>query len=281
MIKKQKKKKNVSYGTMTKRKAKRDKYYKALFLILFFILWEVLGRLNLQYEWIDGRFTPIPTDIIKSAGKFALDGTLATHLFISMRRTVYGYIIGVLAGVILGSMIASYKTAENMLTPILNLFGPIPVIAFLPMIILWFGIGESSKIILIAYAVVMTLCSYVVEGIKNTDSVLIRSASSLSANEWQIFWSVKFPSASPNIFIGMKSALSAAFGGMVAAEMLGASTGLGYLIVLSKNWFRMSDMIMAAICIGLLYTLMNGILTLIENILFKWKKVSNKGAFEN
>ena len=274
------KKKEVSYNTAKKKKQEKDKYYKIAALIGFFILWELFGQLNKSFAWIDVKFLPMPTDIVLAAYHFLLDGTLMKHLSISIIRVLGGYVIGVGVAVIIGSLIANYRAVDNMVSPVLNLFGPIPVMAFLPMFSLWFGIGEKSKIILIAYATVIYMVPYIVEGIKNTDPVLIRSAMSLGANSTQVFWSVKFQSAFPNIFLGMKGALGTAFGAMVVAEMLGASTGLGYIIVFSKNWFRMADMMMAAMLIGLLYSVLFGLLTMLEHRLFKWKTKSTGNAIE-
>ncbi len=270
----------VSYKTAAARRAKRDKYFKIGSLILFFLLWEVRGRVNDACQWGDPKFFPVPTGIIAAAYTYLTDGTLFTHLGISVYRVVVGYAIGVVIAIVLGSLIASFKTMDNIFSPIINLFGPIPIMAFLPMFILWFGIGEQSKVILIAYATIIYMLSYVTEGIKDTDPVLIRSAVSLGANPWQLFTRVKFQSAFPNIFLGMKGALGTAFGAMVVAEMMGASTGLGYIIVFSKNWFKMNDMMMAAIAIGLLYSLMFAILTVVESALFKWKKETTGGAVE-
>lgn len=271
----------VSYNTAKRKKTERDKYYKIAALIGFFVLWEVFGQFNQHFEWIETKFLPIPSEIIMAAYSFLLDGTLMKHLSISIYRVLGGYAIGVVVAIIIGSMIANSRAVDNIITPVLNLFGPIPVMAFLPMFILWFGIGEESKIILIAYATVIYMVSYVVEGIRNTDPVLIRSSMSLGANRMQVFWNVKFQAAFPNIFLGMKGALGTAFGAMVVAEMLGASTGLGYIIVFSKNWFRMADMMMAAMMIGLLYSLLFGILTVIEHKLFKWKLKSTGNAIES
>lgn len=273
-------KKAVSYNTAKQQEAKKNKYYKIIALIGFFVLWEAIGRMNGVYGWFKAALLPMPSEIIESAVNFLKDGTLFTHLSISVNRVLLGYVIGVLVAVVLGTMIASSRLADNIISPIINLLGPIPVMAFLPMFILWFGIGENSKVILIAYATVIYMISYVVEGIRGTDPVLIRSALSLGATKIQVFWHVKFQSAFPNIFLGMKGALGTAFGAMVVAEMLGASTGLGYIIVFSKNWFKMSDMMMAAILIGLLYTLIFAVLTLLENVLFKWKKKSMGNAVE-
>ena len=274
-------KKAVSYKTAAAQKAKRDKYFKMASLIGFFIIWELLGQINKQTMWIEPKFLPIPSEIVLAAVDYMKKGTLWQHLGVSMYRVLVGYLFGVIISIVLGSLIACFKSVDNIVSPVLNLFGPIPIMAFLPMFILWFGIGESSKIVLIAYATVIYMISYVTEGIKNTDPVLIRSASSLGASPMQLFWSVKFQSAFPNIFIGLKGALGTAFGAMVVAEMMGASTGLGYIIVFSKNWFKMSDMVMAAIVIGLMYSAIFAILTILENILFRWKNASTASAVEN
>uniref|UniRef100_UPI00242A8EE7 ABC transporter permease n=2 Tax=Megamonas TaxID=158846 RepID=UPI00242A8EE7 len=153
--------------------------------------------------------------------------------------------------------------------------------AFLPMFLIWFGIGESSKIALIAYATFVPLITYVIDGIKNTDPVLIRSARSLGATPFQVFTKVIFKSAMPHIFAGMKISLALTFSALVVAEMMGASEGLGYIIVNAKNWFKMADMFLAATLIGLEYTIFYGILTLIEKRLFRWKKVGMSKAVEN
>ena len=271
---------SVSYQTAAARKAKKDNYYKIISLLGFFLLWEILCRINLSQDWINPKFLPMPTGIVNAAFTYLMDGSLPVHMGVSVKRVLTGYIIGVLTAVALGSLIANFRTMDNLFSPVLNLFGPIPVMAFLPMFILWFGIGENSKSILIAYSTAIYMISYVTEGIKNTDPLLIRSAASLGARPLQVFWRVKFQSAFPGIFLGMKGALGAAFGAMVVAEMMGASTGLGYIIVFSKNWFKMNDMIMAAVLIGLLYSLFFAVLTVLEQRLFRWKNLSKGGAVE-
>ncbi|MEY8353592.1 ABC transporter permease [Lachnospiraceae bacterium 54-53] len=271
---------SVSYQTAAARKIKMDKYYKMASLFLFFLLWEAFCRINLSFGWVNEKFLPMPTGIIGAAVSYIEEGLLWEHVLISVRRVLKGYLSGVFLALILGSLIASFRLMDNLFSPLLNLFGPIPVMAFLPVFILWFGIGEISKSALIAYTTAIYMVSCVTEGIRNTEPVLIRSASSLGATQWQIFWKVKFQSAFPGIFLGMKGALGAAFGAMVVAEMMGASTGLGYIIVFSKNWFKMNDMIMAAVLIGLLYSLFFAVLTVIESNLFRWKILSKGGAVE-
>ena len=123
--------------------------------------------------------------VIETAYNYILDGTLIGHIGMSFYRMIVGFVIGVIIAVVLGILIATKRDIDNIVSPILNLVGPIPVFAFLPMFLIWFGIGESSKIALIAYATFVPLITYVIDGIKNTDPVLIRSARSLGATPFK------------------------------------------------------------------------------------------------
>lgn len=262
-------------------RAKMDMYYKIFSLLFFFGLWQLISYLNGLNEWFNPVFLPSPAMVIETAYDYIIDGTLIGHIGMSFYRMIVGFVIGVAIAVVLGILIATKRDFDNIFSPILNLVGPIPVFAFLPMFLIWFGIGESSKIALIAYATFVPLITYVIDGIKNTDPVLIRSARSLGATPFQVFTKVIFKSALPHIFAGMKISLALTFSALVVAEMMGASEGLGYIIVNAKNWFKMADMFLAATLIGLEYTIFYAILTLIEKRLFRWKKVGMSKAVEN
>lgn len=262
-------------------RARMNTYYKIFSLLFFFGLWQLISYLNGLNEWFNPVFLPSPAMVIETAYDYIIDGTLIGHIDMSFYRMIIGFVIGVVIAVVLGILIATKRDFDNILSPILNLVGPIPVFAFLPMFLIWFGIGESSKIALIAYATFVPLITYVIDGIKNTDPVLIRSARSLGATPFQVFTKVIFKSAMPHIFAGMKISLALTFSALVVAEMMGASEGLGYIIVNAKNWFKMADMFLAATLIGLEYTIFYGILTLIEKRLFRWKKVGMSKAVEN
>lgn len=263
------------------RQARLNTYYKIFSLFFFFALWQLISYLNSLNEWFNPVFLPSPVMVIETAYNYIIDGTLIGHIGMSFYRMIVGFVIGVIIAVVLGILIATKRDIDNIVSPILNLVGPIPVFAFLPMFLIWFGIGESSKIALIAYATFVPLITYVIDGIKNTDPVLIRSARSLGATPFQVFTKVIFKSAMPHIFAGMKISLALTFSALVVAEMMGASEGLGYIIVNAKNWFKMADMFLAATLIGLEYTIFYGILTLIEKRLFRWKKVGMSKAVEN
>lgn len=274
------KKQQVSNKTLQRQREKKNKYYKTISLIGFFIIWQIVCMANESRGWFNPTYLPSPLLIIKTMIEYIQNGILLKHILISLYRMLIGFGIGTVIAVVLGTFIATFKAVENVCMPIINLFGPIPVYAFLPMFLIWFGIGENSKIILIAYTTVIAMLPYVMEGIHNVDSILIRAARSLGARKFTIFRKVIFPSSAPNILVGMKACLGLAFSSLLVAEMMGADSGLGYIIVDSKNWFKMADMFMAAILIGFEYTLFYGVLSLIERLLFRWKFEGDNNAIE-
>lgn len=271
----------ISRKTMLERRAKRDKWFKAAALIGFFLIWQYISMQNAAYQWFNPVFLPSPTMILQTGFAYIEQGILFKHIGISFFRMISGFAIGTVIAIAGGVLITHFKWVDNILTPIINLFGPIPVLAFLPMFLIWFGIGENSKITLITYTTFIAMLPYIIEGIKNTDPLLIRSAISLGATKRQVFTKIIFNSALPNIFSGMKASLGLAFSSLVVAEMMGASSGLGFIIVDAKNWFKMSDMFLAAILIGIEYTLFYCILTAIEKVLFRWKTDGVNSAVES
>lgn len=256
----------------SKRKKNRLEYFlNILSLVGFFLIWEIIANMNKSAEWFNPSFLPAPTDVIKLAYEYIQDGSLIVHISSSVRRILLGFGIGTLLSIIFGILFTNCMPIDALLSPIFNLLGPIPPYAFLPIIIIWFGIGEPSKVGLITYCTFMTMLPYVTDGIRNTPPVLIRVATSLGASKIQIFTKVMIPNALPNLFVGMKVTLAMTFGAMVVSEMIGANTGLGYMIINAKTWFKMADMFLAIILIGIIYTIFFNILRFFERVLFAWK----------
>ncbi len=257
-----------------------SKIARAVSLVGFFVGWQLITVFNDMNGWFNPKFLPSPLSVISTFIGYVQNGTIWEHIWVSFYRTMLGFALGVAVALILGILISSVKWFDNLVSPVLNMIGPIPVFAFLPMFIIWFGIGESSKIVLIAYATFMPLLTYTIDGIKNTNPVLIRSAKSLGANEFQVFTKVILKSALPNIFTGMKVSLALTFSALVVAELMGASSGLGFMIQNARNWFKLSDMFLAAALIGVEYSIFFAILSAIEKVLFKWKKNGLDKAIE-
>ncbi|MCI1858896.1 MAG: ABC transporter permease [Sporolactobacillus sp.] len=257
-----------------------SKIMQMVSLIGFFVIWQMASSLNESFAWFNPQFFPSPLAAFATAWGDLLNGTLMTSIAVSVWRVLCGFLLGTIVGVVLGIMMCRSKLLNDLINPVINMLGPIPVYAFLPIFMIWFGISEVSKIVLIAYATFLPVLTYTIDGIRNVDPTWIRSAISLGANERQIFNRIILKAALPNIFVGMRISLALAFGALIVAEMMGSSSGLGFIIVNARNWFKLDDMFMSCMLIGLLYTLFNYVLLLFEKILFKWKTDGLRKAIE-
>jgi sulfonate transport system permease protein len=257
-----------------------SKYVQALSLVVFFLLWQFFSSMNAYFTWFNPQFFPSPMIVLHTTWGYLLDGTLINAIGASVIRVLLGFALGSLVGVLLGIIMSQSRLSNDLISPVLNMLGPIPVFAFLPIFMIWFGISELSKVMLIAYATFLPVLTYTMDGIKNVNPTWIRSAMTLGATRYQIFTRVILRATLPNVFVGMRISLALAFGALIVAEMMGSSEGLGFIIVNARNWFKLDDMFMSCMLIGLLYTLFNYVLLFLESILFRWKKDGIQSAVE-
>ena len=156
----------------------------------------------------------------------------------------------------------------------MELLRPMPPLALLPMIILWFGIGEASKVFFVAYSCFFVMYTSVVVGVRNIDPVMLRAGQSLGLSWLQLYRFVIVQAVLPDIMLGLRLGLSAGFLVIVAAEFIAADAGLGYLINYSRIWFRVGDMLVGAISLGILGVASNYLLVALERRLFRWRATS-------
>ena len=173
-----------------------------------------------------------------------------------------------------------FAVVEYWLGPILNLLGPIPALALLPIFIIWLGIGEFPKIILIAWTTFVPMLAYTLDGLKSVQPALIRSALSLGASQRHIFFKVTLPSSLPNVLVGAQVSLGLAFSSLIVSEMMGARTGLGFIIVDARNFFKMSNMFVAIVLIGLEYSVLSFLLKRLERRVVRWRGDGIRSAVE-
>jgi ABC-type nitrate/sulfonate/bicarbonate transport system permease component len=260
---------NIRTATRSRRPIDRARW---LSIAAFFGLWQAVSMYNQVRHLFNPVFLPSPTRVIAAGVALFERGELQQDILQSAARLLVGFGCGAVAGVLFGILMARSKPLESVVDPIITLVGPIPPFALLPMFIIWFGVGELPKIVFIAYATFLPILAYTVDGFKSVNPLLIRSALSLGASEAQVFRRVMLKSAMPNIFVGIRISLALCFGALVVAEMVGADAGLGYLIIDSRNFFRMDNMMLAAALIGVEYTVFAAILTQIEARLLRWRR---------
>ncbi len=224
-------------------------------LALGMIAWEVVAR---RY------FTPVrlpPLTLIFERGvETAADGELARHVGASLFRILAGFVIGSAAGIALGLGMGAVATLRRFLDPIVNFLRFIPPIAWISPFLIWFGIGELSKVLLITYTVTFMVMLNTYAGVAAIPKNRLRVAQCLGASRWQIFLLVMAPATVAYILTGMRIAMGNAFTTIVTAEMIAAQAGLGYLILVSKN-FGATDLIFLGM-------IMLGILGLVTDRLF-------------
>ncbi|MGO4548366.1 ABC transporter permease [Paenibacillus sp. 2TAB23] len=254
--------------------------YNILPSILFFVFWEVFSQVNETAKFFNPNFLPAPSLLVSEGWELAKTGIITDSLISSTIRIALGFVIGSAAAVLLGVIMSKFKTVERWFSPILNLVGPIPTLALLPLFIIWFGIGEFPKVLLIAWTTFIPVLVYTLDGFKSVPSTLIRSALSLGASERQIFTRVMLPSAIPNFLVGAQVSLGLSFSALIVSEMMGAKSGLGYIIVDARNYFKISNMFIAIILIGLEYSLFSYLLKLVERRVMSWRKGGLRDAIE-
>ncbi|MBB5325386.1 sulfonate transport system permease protein [Anoxybacillus tepidamans] len=268
---KQEKSYAVSSNTKKEKGWDLQKQLQALPIIMFFIIWEGFTRLNMHFSFVNPVFFPPPSLILINGWELYKSGILFQSVLSSTIRIFIGFVLGASFAVIIALLMGRMKKIEFWFTPIFNMIGPIPALALLPLFIIWFGIGEIPKIVLIAWTTFFPVMTNTLDGIKSVNSSFIRSALSLGAKEHQIYTKIIIPSTLPSIMAGCQISLGLAFSALIVSEMMGAKNGLGYIIVDARNYMKMLNMYVAIVLIGLEYSFFALVFKLIEKKLLSWR----------
>jgi len=221
--------------------------------------------------WINPVLLPSPLEIVKALIASVEDGTLFVNILASLLRVVEGFLVAFVVAVPLGVAMGLSRLTEGLVDPLLELLRPIPPIAVIPLAILWFGIGEFSKVWIIAYGAFFPILVNTMAGFREVERVHVRAAQALGANRFQIFRDVVLRSALPFVIVGARLGMSMAFIVLVAAELIASSSGLGFMISDARYKFRTDQIFLGMACIGVLGFGLNMILLATERRLLKWK----------
>ncbi|GAA3310436.1 ABC transporter permease [Arthrobacter ramosus] len=250
--------------------------WKAAGIIAFLALWE-LGPTYLASP-STRVFLPPLHEVLAAWGKLFESGSIQGHLAASLTRSVSGFGAALVAGVSLGLLIAWYGRLNSVLNPLLELFRNTAALALLPVFTLLLGIGEESKISIVAYAAFFPVLLNTIAGVKTVDPLLIRAAKSLGLSSLALFRKVILPSAVPTIFTGIRMAGTASILVLIAAEMVGAKAGLGYLIVNAQSSFLIPDMYAGILTVSLLGLAVNFLLVALERHFSRWRTAVGSGS---
>jgi NitT/TauT family transport system permease protein len=236
-------------------------------LLLLVAVWQFLP------EWgvVDKTFVPPFSEVISAWWHLLKEGTLWHDTKASLIRALGGFAIAVVIGVPLGLLIGWYRLAAEVLNPVLELFRNTAALSLLPVFILIMGIGESSKIAFVAYACIWPVLLNTISGVESVDPLLVKSSRSLGFGSLRTFQKVVLPAAVPTIFTGIRLAGGFSLLVLIAAELVGANSGLGFLITYSQQNFAIPNMYAAIITISMIGIVLNQLLLLLERHFSTWK----------
>jgi ABC-type nitrate/sulfonate/bicarbonate transport system permease component len=201
---------------------------------------------------------------------FPNDLTIWVHTKTTLIRISQGYVAAVALAIPLGFLIGAFSTLEKLTAPLIIFGRSIATLSLLPLVIVWFGTGELTKVILIGYGCFWTMISNVIAGVKYVDPMLIRAARTYGVNGPELFLKVVFPAALPRIFSGARMALGVGFMVIVGAEMIGTIEGLGALIMEARSFYRSEITIIGMLVIGVIGFLISTGLMRLERFLLPW-----------
>jgi NitT/TauT family transport system permease protein len=244
-------------------------YRKSIAIVIFLLFWELAPRIGLA----DRLFIPPLSEIVLTGARMFASGNLLLHVGVSLRRSLVGFAIASLAALPLGFLLGGwFKRFEEYLDPLLSVMSQVNPFSVFPVFILLFGIGETAKIAIILWVCVWPILFGTIRGVKNIDPILVKAALAMGTPKITLFWKVVLPGAAPAIFGGLKQGAGISFFMLIAAEMIGATAGLGFLILQSQVNFQIHRLFVGVVTIALLGLFITGLLNLIEKRLISWRE---------
>jgi sulfonate transport system permease protein len=231
------------------------------------LLWTVSARQG----WLPIQILPEPELVYQTLADMLASGELAQHARVSFVRVVYGFAAGALAGLALGAAMGLSRSIEDYVRPLLTALAQVPVIGWVPLLILFAGIGETMKIVVIAKAAFVPVVLNTLSGIRNIPPAYFEVAQAFRFSQGQLLRKVVLPGATAPIFTGIRYGLTKSWTALVAVELLASSEGLGYLLVWGRQMFWLDMVIAAMIVIGLVGYLMDRVLGAAERRLQRWR----------
>ena len=225
--------------------------------------------------WVKPLFLPPPEAILTAFGQAwrgEIDGVpLGLHVRDSLLRVLGAFGLAALTGIPAGLAMGTSRIARGILDPPIEFYRPLPPLAYLPLMIIWFGIGEPSKVLLIFLACFAPVALAARAGVRSASGDQINAARALGASRWQVLRHVVFPAALPEILIGLRIGMGVGWTTLVAAEMVAAQAGLGQLVLNASNFLRTDVVLMGIGVIGLFAALFEFGMRLLERALVPWK----------
>jgi ABC-type nitrate/sulfonate/bicarbonate transport system permease component len=216
-------------------------------LVLTIAAWHLLS-----HYFLNPRLVPPPASVAVSAWEMLVSLELFEHIGQSLKRIMVGYALGSTLGILGGVLMGCIPWIGKLVDPPLTLIRQVPPVAIIPLAIVWFGIGETSKYVVIFYGVLIVVLINTVAGVRSTPEIRVRAARCLGAGSVRTLMTIVLPSAMPYILTAMRLGLGFSFGAVVAAELIAADTGIGYLIMQSRFQIQIDRMFVGLLSLAVL-----------------------------
>jgi NitT/TauT family transport system permease protein len=253
-----------------RRRQRRDRLERMVTLtspLILLVVWEIVAVLEL----VDVRFFPRPSLVIQQLVTMGASGELWQHLSVTLVRILVGFVIGAVGGVVIGLVMGGSRWARAILNPIMASIYPIPKIAIFPLILLVFGLGETSKYVTVAIAVFFLVLFPTISGVVGIPRIYIDAGENLGARGLEFYRRIALPGALPSIFTGFRVGLGVALIIIVGVEFVGASSGIGYLVWNSWQLFNINRMFAGLLVLAVLGHLSSLALDELQKRLVPWR----------
>jgi len=247
----------------------REKYHGVITFLFLLIVWTVVSRLQL----VSPQTLPAPHTIAATFVKLLASGILPRSLGSSLVRITEGFLIGTSLGLLLGSLMGVSRTAERLFAPLVNAIRQVPIIGWIPLIIVWCGIADLSKITFIAIGAFFPMVFSTFEGVRSVSGAYVEVARVFEFSRWKLYRKIIIPGALPTIVTGLRLSLGTSWMLVVWSEVNTRSAlGIGDMLDSAREGSRMDVVLVCIIVIGLVAFLINELLGLLEAHLSSWKK---------
>lgn len=254
----------------TKRRRERVErmfYFLASFGILC-VVWELTRAIGI----IDPMLFPSIKAVLKACVVGLGNGTLQTHMYASFMRVLVSFAIGIVLAVIFGFLVGWFRVVRMFLDPLINFFRALPPIALIPLMIIFFGIGETSKIVVLSYAAFFPAMVVIYQALVGLDPLYIRAGKTLGATNLEIFRKIILPQLVPHIITACRVSLGVCWATLVAAELIAAQKGIGAMMVDAQNFFQMPPLVLGILIIGAISLMMDSAVKAIERKATSWQE---------
>ena len=245
-----------------------DRLLSWLLPVTLVLVWQAAAQLG----WLSTRILPAPLDVLKVGIQLASTGELYHHFLASFKRAITGLLIGGSIGFLLGFVTGLSRLAQNLLDSSIQMVRNVPLLALVPLVILWFGIGEGGKIFLVALAVFFPIYLNTFHGLRSVDQDLIEMGRTYGLSQFALFREVILPGAMPSILVGLRMSLGYMWLFLVVAETISANEGIGYMTMNAREFLQTDVMVLGIAIYALLGKSSDVLAGLLERHWLKWHK---------